>query len=266
MFESLRDLVNQRLPPRLTIIQSLTGLLAPPVCALCGARGQSGDEPWGLDLCPHCEAACHPPRDLCGRCAEPLTAGSGDCARCRLHPPAWDSVHCLFVYQPPVDSMITGLKFSRELVFARVLGTLLARSRLQLREALPECIVPIPLHRQRHLTRGFNQSAEVARHVAPRLGLRVESRLLQRHRATAAQSGLDAAERARNLAQAFVVDRRCACPRRVALLDDVLTTGSTAEAAARTLKAAGCQHVQLWVCARALRHGQHDLGPWTQGE
>ena len=127
MFESLRNLVNQRLPSRLTIIQSLTGLLAPPVCALCAAAGQTGDEPWGLDLCPHCEAACHPARDLCPRCAEPLSEGS-TCTRCRRHPPAYDRTHCLFTYEAPVDDMITRLKFGHELVFARVLGTLLARS------------------------------------------------------------------------------------------------------------------------------------------
>jgi ComF family protein len=255
MFESLRNLVNQGLPSRLTIIQSLTGLLAPPVCALCGAGGQMGEEPWGLDLCPHCEAACSPVDGLCRRCAEPLKQDSCECARCRLRPPAWDSVHCLFIYQPPVDDMITSLKFGHELVFARALGTLMAGSLKQSGWALPDCIVPIPLHRQRHLARGFNQSREIARHVAPRLGLRVESRLLRRDRATAEQSGLDAADRARNLAQAFSVDRRRAMPARIALLDDVLTTGSTADAAARALKAAGCRHVQLWVCARALRHG-----------
>ena len=165
----------------------------------------------------------------------------------------YDSAHCLFIYQAPVDDMITRLKFDHELVFARVLGTLLARSR-QCQE-LPECIVPIPLHRQRHLERGFNQSREIARHVASRLSLRVESRLLHRQRPTAAQTGLDAAARARNLAEAFVVNQRCVMPRHIALLDDVLTTGSTAEAAASTLKAAGCLKVQLWVAARALRHG-----------
>jgi ComF family protein len=254
MFESLRSLVNFSVPTRLTIIQSLTGLLAPPVCALCGAGGQTGEERWGLDLCPHCEDACQPVAGLCRRCAEPLPEDSRDCARCAGKPPAWDSVHCLFIYQPPVDDMITGLKFGHELVFARALGTLLAHSLKASGPVLPDCIVPIPLHLKRHLSRGFNQSREIARHVAPRLGLRVESRLLRRDRATAEQSGLDAADRARNLAQAFSVDRRRAMPRRIALLDDVLTTGSTADAAARALKAGGCRDVQLWVCARALRH------------
>ena len=151
--------------------------------------------------------------------------------------------------------MITRLKFGHELVFARVLGTLLARSLQRSGQPLPECIIPIPLHRKRLLERGFNQSAEIARHVAPRLGMRVEPRLLQRLRDTSAQSGLEAAARARNLAQAFGINRRRPVPRRVALLDDVLTTGSTAESAASALKSAGCNEVELWTCARVLKHG-----------
>ena len=151
--------------------------------------------------------------------------------------------------------MITRLKFGHELMFARVLGTLLARSLQRSGQPLPECIIPIPLHRKRLLERGFNQSAEIARHVAPRLGMRVEPRLLQRQRDTCAQSGLDAATRAQNLAQAFGINRQRPVPRRVALIDDVLTTGSTAEAAASTLKSAGCERVELWSCARVLRHG-----------
>jgi ComF family protein len=151
--------------------------------------------------------------------------------------------------------MVTRLKFGHELVFARVLGILLSRSLQQSASALPECIVPVPLHRQRLLERGFNQSAEIARHAAPRLGMKVQPHLLHRVRATPAQSGLDAAARARNLDHAFGVDRERPVPRHVALLDDVLTTGSTAEAATRALKSAGCERVELWVCARVLRHG-----------
>lgn len=213
-------------------------MLAPPVCALCSAPGQQGNEPWGLDLCVHCEGACEP------------ASNPGDC------PPSVDGIHCLYLYRSPVDDMVTRLKFGQELVYARVLGTLLARSRLRSGEPLPECIVPIPLHRRRLVERGFNQSREIARHAARRVGVRVEPRLLERKRATAAQSSLPAAERARNLQQAFAARTEIQVPRSVALLDDVLTTGSTAEAAARTLKAVGCGHVELWICARVLRHAR----------
>jgi ComF family protein len=155
--------------------------------------------------------------------------------------------------------MITRLKFGHELVFARVLGTLLAGSLRASGTAIPACILPIPLHRRRLRQRGFNQAAEIARHAAPRLGSRVEPRLLHRRRDTSAQSGLDATARARNLEQAFGIGRH-PVPRHIALLDDVLTTGSTAEAAASALKSAGCERVDLWACARVLRHGPEYQG------
>lgn len=218
--------------------------LAPPCCALCGARGQWLDEPWGLDLCHACEQAC--PRWL----PEPLP---------------FDAALCLFRYEHPVDRMITGLKFHGELVFARVLGTLFARAHRASGAQLPECIVPMPLHRARYRERGFCQTTEIARHAARRLrdarGCRVAVRtdLLQRVRATRAQSGLTAAERAANLRDAFEVCSRHV-PQHVALLDDVLTTGHTALAAAASLRAAGVERIEVWCCARAQRHDAPGYG------
>jgi ComF family protein len=204
--------------------------LVPPCCALCGARGQWLDEPWGMDLCEHCEAAC---------------------PRWQFAPLAFDAAFCLFRYEHPVDRMITRLKFHGELVFARVLGTLLARALRTTGAGLPQCIVPLPLHRSRYRERGFCQTTEIARHVSLRLGLHVRPNLLHRVRATAAQSGLTAVERAANLRGAFAALARRDMPRHVALLDDVLTTGHTALAATHALHAAGIARVELWCCARA---------------
>src|SRR5690606_10876880 len=120
-----------RLPPW------LGRLIAPPVCLLCGGEGQQVDEPWGLDLCPHCEAAC--PR------AEP-------------EPPPFESAFCLFRYEDPVDQMILRLKFQHDIAAARVLGMLLARALTGSGRPLPECVVPMPLHVSRLRERGFCQT------------------------------------------------------------------------------------------------------------
>jgi len=218
--------------------RALAHVLAPPCCALCAGPGQWLDEPWGLDLCRHCEAAC---------------------TRWQPEPLPFDAAFCLFRYQDPVDRMITRLKFHEELVFARVLGTLLAQALRALDAEMPDCIVPMPLHRSRYRERGFCQTTEIAGHVARRLRrpdgrrLPVCGGLLQRVRATRAQSGLSAAQRADNLRGAFAVHARGAPPRHVALLDDVLTTGHTGLAAAAALHAAGVARVALWCCARAPR-------------
>jgi ComF family protein len=236
MFEGLLPLVNRSAAMRLTFVQTITSLIAPPVCCLCRGTGQTLREPWGLDLCVHCDAAC-------GRPAQGLESGVSPV----------DSIVSALVYADPVDQMITGLKFHHDLVFARVLGMLFVRERLRLALPLPECIVPLPLHEQRYRERGFNQSLEIARHIAPRLRLPINTQLLYRHRHTFAQSDLEAEQRARNVADAFRASHDRHMPRHVALLDDVVTTGHTVAAAARVLKAAGCRHVEVWACARALK-------------
>jgi ComF family protein len=216
----------------------MTQMLAPPVCALCGADGQLLDEPWGMDLCSSCAQACVP-------------------APAEILP--FDAVFCPFRYQHPVDLMITRLKFQHELVFARVLGMQFARAWSAAGRQRPECIVPMPLHRSRYRERGFCQTTEIARHLAPRLrgisgrGVPIRPGLLRRVRATPAQSGLTAVQRAVNLQDAFTVPPGCHPPPHLALLDDVMTTGHTALAAAQALKSAGVERIEIWCCARALR-------------
>jgi ComF family protein len=222
----------------LEALRQMAALVAPPCCALCGGPGQWQGEFRGVDLCIHCEAAC---------------------PRWQHEPLPFDAVFCLFRYEHPVDQLVTRLKFHGELVCARVLGTLFARAWRAAGHDLPDCIVPLPLHASRYRERGFCQTSEIARHVARRLrdpqGCRLEVRadLLQRVRATRAQSGLAAAERAANLRGAFEVGAGLPRPQHVALLDDVLTTGHTAMAAVAALKNAGIAHVSVWCCARAMR-------------
>jgi ComF family protein len=240
----------------LTIAQSLTDLIAGPVCVLCLGKGQR-DAIWGLDLCAWCEQACSPVTAPCPRCGEPHTPTG--CSRCHSDPPPYDAAFCLFRYEEPVDLLITNLKFRHELACARVLGMLFARYCITSGRALPQCLVPVPLHASRYRERGFNQCAEIARHLSPRLrsaaGRRipVHGDLLRRTRATHAQSELAATERAANLAGAFLARPGATMPQHVALLDDVLTTGHTAAAAALALKEAGCRQVEIWACARAVK-------------
>ena len=241
MFGRLPGSVNLGKPRWLTIAQKLTSTLAAPLCVLCGGPGQQGHELWGLDLCRYCEQACPRP--------------AADSAPGAPFPECLDATRALFLYEDPVDRLVTGLKFRGELACARVLGTLLARHVVAADIRLPQALVPLPLHASRYRERGFNQAEVIARHVASRTGVPLETSLLHRVRATAAQTTLNAAERRCNCAGAFAVRAGRHCPVRVALLDDVMTTGSTASAAASALRAAGARHVELWVCAVAPRYG-----------
>lgn len=232
---------------RHVLVRRLLAWIAPPCCALCGAAGQDSPlTPWGLDLCAACESAC-----------PAMPAGPG-AHGAQNPPPACDAVWAAHVYAPPVDVLVRELKFDGVLAPARVLGMLMAAHRASAGD-LPDCLVPVPLGRQRFADRGFNQAQEIARHAGRHLRLPVRPELLRRTRDTEAQSGLGAAERQGNLDGAFAIGRGRPPPR-VALVDDVLTTGNTATAAARVLKDAGARRVEVWVAARTLPRSTLDEG------
>jgi len=206
-------------------------ILLPPVCCLCGAPGQAPD----LDLCDVC-ATLLPVLD--GEAGSVPAIGGETVIRTLF----------LFKYAHPVDHFIRAVKFRGERVFARVLGELLAREHRARGWDLPACIVPMPLHLARLRERGFNQSLEIARFAAASLDARVDPHLLVRKAATREQSGLSFEARRKNVRGAFEVVRPLP-PGRIALLDDVVTTGSTATAAIDALRAGGAREIELWAIA-----------------
>ena len=185
-------------------------------------------------------------------------AGEGaGCERCLALDLPYARCLAPWVYEFPVTRLVQALKYEGALAHARILGTRIASVAAPALAAipsdhLPPQLVPLPLHPSRLVERGFNQSREIARVVARRLDLRLAESALRRTRATAPQVGLARHERAGNLSGAFAADHRVVAGRVVILLDDVVTTGSTAAEAARTLLAAGAISVQVWAAARAL--------------
>jgi ComF family protein len=213
--------------------------LMPPLCLLCDdaglIQGQGQRNGGPIDLCAGCLS------DFPALRAEalPLLAGI-------------DAVCCPWRFEYPVDELVRALKFHGERCNARLLGTLLAIERERWPAALPALVVPVPLHPRRLVERGYNQAAELARYAARHLGLPLAPRLLERRRDTAGQTQLDSAARAANVAGAFAA-RQPLAGAHVALVDDVLTTGSTARAAAAALRTAGAARIELWVAAQAGR-------------
>lgn len=224
--------------------------LLPPTCVLCGQRGHAGQ-----DICQGCVSDLPVTGIACRCCALPLAQGQV-CGTCLKRTPAYDRTRAAFLYRPPLDHLLRGLKFQRHLHVARVLGILMADRLADGLDAdhLPDLLLPVPLHPQRLRERGYNQALELARPLAAALGVALEPTACRRQRATPPQAGLDAAARRRNLRQAFVAERVVA-GRRVAVVDDVMTTGSTAEAVANALRRAGAREVEIWVCARVPEPG-----------
>ncbi len=213
---------------------------APPsgFCAPCAA-----ELPW---LGPHC-----------WRCAIPLPAPGLICGQCQRHPPHFDQVIAPWRFDFPLDALIHRFKHRADWPAGRLLAGQLA-AHLQQRFAVdlprPELLLPVPLARRRLRERGYNQAQMLGQWLGQCLALPVQTELLSRARETPSQQGLDAAQRRRNLRQAFALAER-PLPMHVAVIDDVLTTGATAEAIARLLKRAGVARVDLYCLARTPKPG-----------
>lgn len=218
-------------------------LLAPPACAFCGevgtdevaCEGCCADLPWNAICCPGC--------------AQP-SAAPVLCAACIKRPRAFDSAWTAFVHVDPVRRSIHRVKYSARFDEARMLGRLMARG-LALRNApLPDLVIPVPLKRSRLLLRGYNQTVELARTLRSVLPLKVAPDAARLVRTPQEQIGQTAAQRRRNLRGAFVIDRDLT-GERVALLDDVMTTGATLDALAHAARKSGAIHIEAWALARA---------------
>lgn len=177
----------------------------------------------------------------------------GACERSLPRAPRERRYRAAFAYAFPVDRLILRFKFAGDLALGRWLALRLAGAVRG--EPRPDLLVAPPLARRRLHRRGFNQAHEIAKAIGRELGVPVAHRGLARRRETAAQSKLSRAQRRANLRGAFEcrLDLR---GRRVAVVDDVLTTGATADALASVLRSRGARHVAVWVVARTPRPGQ----------
>ncbi|MCH8498055.1 MAG: ComF family protein [Marinobacter sp.] len=206
-------------------------------------------------LCTPCQRSLETAQHPCFQCGLPMPRRLGPetpCGDCLRHHPAFDHTQAGWLYRFPIDALITRYKYGKDRSFAWPLVQLMGE---QLRAYLaepdtprPDLLVPVPMHPRKQRQRGFNQAEDIAEYWGRTLGIPWSAEHLHRSRATAAQSGLDRKSRRRNLRQAFVVSRPP--PAHITLVDDVMTTGSTAHEIASTFKAAGAKRVDVWVLAR----------------
>lgn len=205
-----------------------------PVCADCRA-----DLPWNRSACPHC--------------ARPQESGPGHvCAVCAETPPPFDMGWSAFRYQVPIDKAVQGLKYHAGFRSAQWLGQEMGRALAQRALPLPQVLLPVPLHAGRLRGRGYNQALELARAIGGVLQVEVDARGAARLRATADQIGKSAAERRRNVKGAFAVAAGRYDGKHIALVDDVMTTGSTLAELARACRKAGAARIEVWTAARAV--------------
>ena len=225
---------------------ALRSWLWPGRCLLCRARVNAG-----TGLCAGCRTDLPWLTGSCQRCAAPLPRAISPaiCGACQQKPPVFDHAYAALRYAAPVDRLILNLKYHQRIELARPLGKLLIEC-LPTESAKPQIIVPVPLHRSRLRQRGYNQSLEIARVVGRELVIPLATNLAERVRATATQTELPLAQRARNVRNAFAAEAELN-GEHVAIVDDVMTSGQTVNAVAKVLRKAGAGRISVWVVARA---------------
>ena len=203
-------------------------------------------------MCGGCAADLVRNQPACRLCAEPLPGARGEtnvCGACLRDPPPCAGSFVPFRYAYPLDHLVQGLKFRNELACGRVLGQLFAGCLLAHGTVLPEAIIPVPLAPRRYRQRGYNQASELALSIRRVTGVAVRSDVAIRQRETAEQAGLDRKARRRNVTGAFAAVAPLHA-RHVAILDDVVTTGSTVRELAEVLRRAGAEQIEVWAIAR----------------
>lgn len=200
-------------------------------------------------LCERCLADITPLGPACPRCALPLPeAGVTACGECLNDPPAFDRIHAGYRYQSPLNELIARFKYHHHLPSGRLIAELMDQTLPQ--STAIDWLIPMPLHPSRLQSRGFNQTAELCRHLNKSLGIPWSDRHLMRIRPAASQREARRSQRWANVRNAFV----CApIQGRVAIVDDVVTTGATARATAKAVKQAGASWVEVWALARTAR-------------
>ncbi|MEZ0123374.1 MAG: ComF family protein [Candidatus Reddybacter sp.] len=224
--------------------------LLPGACLLCGLSAEHD-----IDLCYACEENLPRLGLHCEICATPLNT-LGICGHCQSQRPVFSSVQTPLLYQYPVDLLLQRFKFGGQLSAGKVLSQLLAKHIKEQVDSgkcsLPDLLISVPLHWKKRFTRGFNQSAVISRELSQQLNIKHCRRAVKRVINTPAQHHMSRKERQRISHNTFAAGRASKILQgaRVALVDDVLTTGSTAQALSQTLLKAGAKSVEIWLLAR----------------
>lgn len=229
-------------------------------CLLCLEEAEEA-----APICMSCETELPWLGEQCRTCALPLPLAGVTCGQCLKQPPAFELVAVPWLYDFPVDTLITRFKHSAKWPYGRLLGELLAQflqHRYDEQMPRPDALVPVPMAKRRLRQRGFNQAAMLAHWLSEHLQIVCDEKLILRIQDTSAQQDLKAEARRKNLRNAFALAPGASVRGlHLALVDDVLTTGATAHALARLLLDAGAARVDVYCLARTPKPGNTTAAP-----
>ena len=214
------------------------------ICLLCDAPGGTI-----VNLCDACARELPTLPNACVICGASAIPRTRLCPSCTIRRPPVDRTVCALAYASPVDYLVGRLKFHRDLRVVPVLAGLLVRAAAPGTGTRADWLAPVPITAARLRKRGFNQALEIAREVSSGTGVRITRAVHRRRGADTPQSLLrDTSARRANVAGAFLA--RASIQGKVAIVDDVVTTGATVNELARCLKSAGASRVEVWAVAR----------------
>jgi len=234
------------------MLRTIIDLVLPPRCPACRVI-VAGDARFCLDCWQQLQFITAP---VCARCGAPFDHDRGpgaECGGCLAAPPRFASARAALVYGGPARAVLLALKHGDRQHLARVMAPHMARAGAAMMTP-DSLLVPVPLHWWRLWLRGFNQAALLAQALARSSGAELAIDAIERAKPTPTSAGMGRKARAANVRGAFRVrNRNRVSGRRVILIDDVLTTGATAEACARVLRRAGAREVHVLTFARVVR-------------
>lgn len=223
--------------------------ILPLSCLLCQQGVKAGL------VCPICYQDLKQIYPHCERCGLPLASQQSQCGQCISHPPIFTQLTACGLFDAPLYQLIYKLKYQQQAIYSQVLGRLLAekinaRYGANAQAPRPQALIPVPLHSRKERQRGFNQAQLIANHCAKQLNIPCQAHWLTRVKDTASQTQLNLKQRQKNMHQAFAIKHLPVGIKRVAIIDDIVTTGATVYSLCKALRQAGVEQIEIWCICR----------------
>ena len=221
--------------------------LLPFHCLQC----KSAIKPSSGPFCTPCYLQLPFQGNNCTQCGQQYSSGHDYCGRCLSSPPSFDQCFCPFEYKSGIKELICNIKYREKPSLAEHAAQLLAREIIEQEIELPQAIIPVPMHLKRLRSRGYNHANLIAKQLSRILDITHIDDLVAKTKPTLTQAGLSLKKRKTNLKNSFELTKNTDF-KRIAIIDDVMTTGATAEEIAKILKKNGVDYIQVWGIAHTL--------------
>jgi len=213
-------------------------------CIICQDKSHAD-----IQLCQNCIDDLPKIQKQCGCCALPIQEPHEYCGKCLSQSYSFTKIQSPFLYQGQIKNLLSQFKFHGKLVEGRILAQLLCEYILNIKDSKPDLLIPAPLHYKKLRERKFNQSAEIAGYLSKQLNIPWDSHSLKKIKTTKSQNSLNRKQRLSNVKGCFTFNKRQDY-QHIAIIDDVVTTGATAEAMAKAIKKKGINNIEIWAIAR----------------